>query len=917
MKRRLHIVNLLLLFVGLFCAKSELIAQPCLEGWRYRSTVELTHLGQTLTDYQIELSIDMATLISQGKMQFDGADIRLMSEEGVLLPHWVEEQTLNSSDATVWVRVPVVDVGSHRIYMFYGNMSAANISSGESTFVFFDDFNSLGLDQSNWVACGDGDFNFNNSSVLLETNSGQRAELNSNIIEGIDWVVMSEVDGVTGGGGLISIQKGNRRGYSLYYEEGPSTMRLRRRSVNSACGDFMDQTPSTNSVTAGVTSGNWEIAWPESGTQFISWPGSSVNPIERNESNVTRGTNTRVSVGQHDFAGGIQLNWIALRKYAEAIPVTEVLFEEGYQTEPVVTSNSPLCEGESLQLESNLDEGTLVSWTGPNGFASDEVAIDLVNANPENSGSYVMTIFNPLTCANEVRDVDVRVDQTTVAGSLSGSATVCALENSGTISLNAAIGIPTRWEFSETGFEPWLTIQQTDEALDYEQLNDPMHVRAIVQNGVCEVQISDTAHVLVDSPSEGGVILEPLPVCSGENEGVLQLTVHRGEVLGWHVSSDDWNSFVTIDSSTVLLGFEDLIETTKYRAVVQNGVCPTEMSSVATVLVNPLPEVTFDVANVCDQDTAQFTNTTTLASGQLNSFLWDFGDGSNSVDEHPVKIYNSPGVYLVRLSAESEKGCVASGEQEVRVYIRPNAHYEVSSVCFGEVSEFENETQLSEGSFSSYWDFADGESSELTSPVHRFELPGIYTVLLRVESNFGCVDSTAEFVQVFTLPQVNAGPDTVVSYGFRAMLLGSAEGVVNWTPDDDLNNGGVLNPIAGPLETTIYSLTVTDDHGCQQTDQMQLVVNLDYKLTVSNVITPDNNGENDYWHISNIESFDNAKVYVFNRAGQEVFFSDQYANDWNGVNQKDILPDGTYYYLITFDESEVIYKGAISIFRNR
>jgi len=132
-----------------------------------------------------------------------------------------------------------------------------------------------------------------------------------------------------------------------------------------------------------------------------------------------------------------------------------------------------------------------------------------------------------------------------------------------------------------------------------------------------------------------------------------------------------------------------------------------------------------------------------------------------------------------------------------------------------------------------------------------------------------------------------------------------------------LDDNTIYNPVASPDETTTYTLLVVDVNECKSSDSLVVTVIEDFKLFVSNVITPNGNGENDTWKIGNIESFSNSTVYVYDRWGKEVFSKTGYQNDWGGVGEKDQLPDGTYYYVITIEGTEITYKGAITILRNK
>ena len=86
---------------------------------------------------------------------------------------------------------------------------------------------------------------------------------------------------------------------------------------------------------------------------------------------------------------------------------------------------------------------------------------------------------------------------------------------------------------------------------------------------------------------------------------------------------------------------------------------------------------------------------------------------------------------------------------------------------------------------------------------------------------------------------------------------------------------------------------------------------------VEGVIFPHIYGPINLDSVTNIETFESADVYVYNRWGEEVLKVIGYQNDWEGVSGTDQLPDGTYYYLIEFDDSDKVYKGALTVLRNK
>ena len=145
----------------------------------------------------------------------------------------------------------------------------------------------------------------------------------------------------------------------------------------------------------------------------------------------------------------------------------------------------------------------------------------------------------------------------------------------------------------------------------------------------------------------------------------------------------------------------------------------------------------------------------------------------------------------------------------------------------------------------------------------------------------------------------------------------SAATSINWSPGLTVSDNGSLITDARPLETTTYTLTVADQFGCENTDELVVSVDNDFKLLISNVLTPNGDGRNDTWRIENSDAFDVLHIKVYDRWGKPVYEADNYSQAWDGNVNLDALPEGTYFYLITFDDSDRVYKGSVSILREQ
>jgi hypothetical protein len=120
--------------------ENSIVFDPWLNGFPYRKPITISNSGSALTNYQVNVTVDTASLISAGKMRTDCGDIRFTDSDGAtLLKYWVESGC-NTTSTKIWVKVPSIPAGSKTIYVYYGNPSATSQSNGVATFVVFDDF---------------------------------------------------------------------------------------------------------------------------------------------------------------------------------------------------------------------------------------------------------------------------------------------------------------------------------------------------------------------------------------------------------------------------------------------------------------------------------------------------------------------------------------------------------------------------------------------------------------------------------------------------------------------------------------------------------------------------------------------------------------------------------------------------------
>lgn len=85
------------------------------------------------------------------------------------------------------------------------------------------------------------------------------------------------------------------------------------------------------------------------------------------------------------------------------------------------------------------------------------------------------------------------------------------------------------------------------------------------------------------------------------------------------------------------------------------------------VEVLPGPDVNFAVPNICQDEFPNFNNLTTIATGTVTEWQWDFGNGDTSGMEDPSYLYPAPGTFDVQLVALSANGCSDTANQILQV----------------------------------------------------------------------------------------------------------------------------------------------------------------------------------------------------------------------------------------------------------
>lgn len=326
---------------------------------------------------------------------------------------------------------------------------------------------------------------------------------------------------------------------------------------------------------------------------------------------------------------------------------------------PLIECNYP-CYGGTLTLSAQDVSNAIYSWTGPNGFTSNEQEPVIPNVTMEHSGTYSCTI----------------------------------------------------------------TVGQ--------QTSEPMTIDIeILPNTVADFEYS--------------------PGCAGNATVFLGKEKTSPEGYDDRITRRVWDfgdGSPTMEGKVVTHNYESPGEyTVTYSVAAENAYNSCE--DISTQKIEILPQTTSDffISKTDEAMTFVFSNNEqTIPAGyndMINKRIWDFGDGSPTVEGETVThTYSIPGEYNVTYSVATENSTYSCEDNSVKniISIEAAADFEYESTCFGEETTFfGTENTLPEGYNSLItnreWHFSDDNSTSYGNEAkHVFNDYGTHEVTYIISS---------------------------------------------------------------------------------------------------------------------------------------------------------------------------------------
>lgn len=273
------------------------------------------------------------------------------------------------------------------------------------------------------------------------------------------------------------------------------------------------------------------------------------------------------------------------------------------------------------------------------------------------------------------------------------------------------------------------------------------------------------------------------------------------------------------------------------RLVISDGFGCTDTAFGDTVHVfGPTVDFSAVPQGACRFDPITFTDLSTSQTA-ITSRLWDFDDGFTSTLNPVVHVYTVTGSRDITLTVTDALGCVATRTRNNFVNVSdPVVNFTISDTlgCTGLAINFNSTIGSARGPLNYFWDFGDGNTSNVADPTYTYTTEGNFDVKLVVVDANGCSDSLTIIGAVEVSNDIigfTAAPTTASCPPLEVFFVDtSGYDIVAWNWDfGDGNSSNLQSPsniyaTSGNFDVT---LEVVRSTGCRDTLFVPALVNLD------------------------------------------------------------------------------------------
>ncbi len=610
---------------------------------------------------------------------------------------------------------------------------------------------------------------------------------------------------------------------------------------------------------------------------------------------------------------------------------SEDLFIEINET-PIVSipKEYTFCSNEEINLTSNIENGSSpfdFLWKGPEGFISQEESPILSMINNAVSGVYTLTVTDANGCVAEEAFTSINIiDQPDTPIIESNNLQVCGGEEIIADIINYKSSSTYIWRLGDgseiVSSEPTLSIDNVDSTAN--SISISVHV---TDENCTSLPSNELVFEIIRVPNiieiSNTSIMEP--VCEGDT---IQLIAPYIEGANYNWIGP--NEFVSTKQSPFITTSQSSIKGA-YSLFIDLDGCKSDNFE-TVVDIEPLPAIPIlnDLDIVCE-GVEVFLEIQNPDPELLYSWYKTGSNevlGSGTVFRIEEVSMNDAGNYFVIAqsafcgSAESNQILLSVEEQEGSIAF---AGFD-DVVCEPDYLLGTNPLSNKEGR----WEILDPNLPVIidqneTYQTMVFNLVAGTNQFAWTLTNTVCVDILADTVSIVYTPYPEARDDeynvvfnTELSSNVTLNdIIQTTDYTVSLTTQPlhgslILSNGGRFKytPSTNYVGRDKFTYKVCNNYcpeDCVEATVF-LTIGEDYGCFVPSIFSPNGDNKNDFFTIPFLIQYSNSELTIFNRWGDQVYYSDDYRNEWDGTYKGGSLPSGTYYYILKVNDREKTEK---------
>jgi gliding motility-associated-like protein len=612
-----------------------------------------------------------------------------------------------------------------------------------------------------------------------------------------------------------------------------------------------------------------------------------------------------------------------------------------------ITGGGLYCSGDDVTITAFPSTTTNVTytWFGQNGLVLQNQtgpSITFTSSVPAQSGTYTLVVTNEFGCESAPFSILVNIVPQPVTPAIFANSTVLCEGQTLTISTSPYTGTPVSYEWFFNGQSIGTTNVAQFVVSNTTSANTGQYSVVVTVDGCSSLPSAPIAVTVNAAPV--AVAGSNSPVCVGA-QIQLDATFNPNWSYQW---TGPAGFFSTLRNPVI--NNATLANAGDYTLVVTNLVtgCQATSFPVVSVVVEPIP-ATPTVQNngpVCiGSDYTLFVSADSTAGATYSWYnsVTNALVGTSTAGNGAFTISSSvAGDFAYYVIATSASGCSSSASNITTV--------RVDAIPFDDAYAGEDDWSCGQSFFTlgavnptqgtGIWSQSLTQAQAGVAIVSDVNPSTIVTNLLPGEnyfywtmSNGACTDYSSDTVLIWyeTAPianydsvYVDQNSGTVIEVLLNDDVTTVDEWVVTileqpLTGAATVNADGTISYTAGTnvfgFDQFVYQLC--SEHCPALCDTAVVIVKVGESVgcDVPNIITPNNDGLNDVFTIHCLNEYPDNELLIFNRWGDQVFNAAPYRNDWGGTFNNNLLPEGTYFYILNLGDGSTPISGYVVIHR--